>query len=388
MSSLLFPISNDVSYDSITYFYFIENFKQIFEKDYQIIEQLKGIYLFWLEIIGLKERSRRLLKKRIFYCFVCFLFFIGCQEDIPQTKEIQTPHVSIQTIDVAQYIGKDLTEVINDIKMSYIQGPSRYGYEWIVFKDEKKYISVGHINSQVVTVAVIGENVLKGNVVIGDKYDNIARILPIQRSIFIKNKKGEYRFELTEEERNLRPLVQLTDNVYAQLYFDRYSRSLVAVRVMDDETLIKHRPYRLVYRGDLKKFTSSSQAYQTGINRMNEKQIYDVTNVLRRQYGKSKLSWSRNLANVAFQHSKDMKENQYFDHVSPENGDLEKRLKKGNIAYTLAGENIASGYPDGIDAVIGWLNSPDHRETLLYDEFTHIGVGVYEEYYTQNFIRK
>lgn len=326
------------------------------------------------------------MKKRIVFCFVSILFLIGCQADIPETEEIQTSQH--QTIHVVHYIGKDLSEVIDDLKMRYEQGPSSYGYEWVIFKDEKKYISVGHVNSQVVTMVIVGENVLEGDFAIGDKYDDIARILPFKNSVIIKNNQGEYRFELTEEERNVRPLVQLTENVYAQLYFDRFSKTLVAVRFMDEETLIKYRPYRLVYRGDLKKFTSSSQPYQTDIDRMNEKQIYDVTNVIRRQYRKSKLFWSNNLANVAFQHSKDMKENQYFDHASPTNGDLEKRLKKGNIAYTLAGENIATGYLDGIDAVIGWLNSPDHRQALLHDEFTHIGVGAYEKYYTQNFIKK
>lgn len=329
------------------------------------------------------------MKKTFMFCFVCILFLIGCQEDISETEEKQVSPGQSLNLNVAQYIGHDLSEVINDLKMSYEQGPSGYGYEWVVFKDENKYISVGHVNSQVVTVAVAGENVLGGDVVIGDKYDDIAKVLPIQHSaVTINNKKGNYRFELTDEERNVRPLVKLSENVYAQLYFDRFSRTLVAVRVMDDETLIKHRPYRLVYRGDLKKFTSTSQAHQTEIDRMNEKQIYDLTNVLRRQYGKAKLSWSNNLANVAFRHSKDMKEHLFFDHISPTNGDLENRLKKGNIAYTIAGENIAFGYPDGFDAVIGWLNSPDHRETLLYDEFTHIGVGVHEKYYTQNFIRK
>ncbi|MEK1830243.1 CAP domain-containing protein [Priestia megaterium] len=52
----------------------------------------------------------------------------------------------------------------------------------------------------------------------------------------------------------------------------------------------------------------------------------------------------------------------------------------------MAGENIASNYQDGIAAVEGWLNSEGHRKALLNKEFTRLGVGVYEKYYTQNFI--
>ncbi|MGK0698226.1 CAP domain-containing protein [Priestia flexa] len=52
----------------------------------------------------------------------------------------------------------------------------------------------------------------------------------------------------------------------------------------------------------------------------------------------------------------------------------------------MAGENIASNYTDGPAAVEGWLNSEGHRKALLNNDFTHLGVGVYEKFYTQNFI--
>lgn len=293
-----------------------------------------------------------------------------------------------QTNDYASLIGKDLTEAIGVFGKTYDKGPSRFHYEWLVFKDDKKYISVGHIDSKIVTIVFAGENVFEGKVKIGDSYDAVAEKISIPHSLVISNETGEYRFELSDDERKQRPLVKLADDVYAQLYFDTFSETLVAVRLLDEETLLKHRPYRLVYRGDLKKYTVSSRLFQKDIERMNEKQIFDVTNVIRKQYRKPQLAWSSDLANVAYQHSKDMKENRYFDHISPIYGDLEKRLKTGSINYSLAGENIAAGYPDGIDAVIGWLNSDTHREALLHDEFTHLGVGVYDVYYTQNFIKK
>ena len=39
-----------------------------------------------------------------------------------------------------------------------------------------------------------------------------------------------------------------------------------------------------------------------------------------------------------------------------------------------------------IEAVHGWLNSPAHRNVLLDKDFTHLGIGAYGKYYTQNLI--
>ena len=62
------------------------------------------------------------------------------------------------------------------------------------------------------------------------------------------------------------------------------------------------------------------------------------------------------------------------------------RLEVGKVTYRSAGENIAANYVDAIAVTEGWLNSKGHRESLLNKEFTQLGVGVYEKYYTQNFI--
>jgi uncharacterized protein YkwD len=60
-------------------------------------------------------------------------------------------------------------------------------------------------------------------------------------------------------------------------------------------------------------------------------------------------------------------------------------MKEVGITYASAGENIAYGYGNDILVMDGWINSAGHRQNLLYDHFTHLGVGVYDGYYTQNF---
>ena len=119
----------------------------------------------------------------------------------------------------------------------------------------------------------------------------------------------------------------------------------------------------------------------------NEKQIFELTNIIRTRINIEPLKWDEKIAEVAFNHSIDMHENDEFSHPSKKYGELSNRLDEGEVAYKTAGENIASNYIDAPAVVEGWLNSKDHRESLLNEDFTHIGIGVYKKYFTQNFIQ-
>ena len=63
-------------------------------------------------------------------------------------------------------------------------------------------------------------------------------------------------------------------------------------------------------------------------------------------------------------------------------------LEEYSITFNRAGGNTAAFYFDAGEAVNGWLNSKNHRDTLLGKWYTHTGVGVYSNYYTQNFIER
>src|SRR5699024_1146943 len=119
-----------------------------------------------------------------------------------------------------------------------------------------------------------------------------------------------------------------------------------------------------------------------------EQQIFDMTNVFRKYFEKSALNWDKSLHSVALSHSKDMKERDYFSHVAPNGDGLSERLTEWDISYQSAGENIAADYDDAPDVVAGWLNSEGHRQIMLDDSFTSLGVGVYRNYYTQNYLKQ
>ncbi|WP_235852112.1 CAP domain-containing protein [Niallia nealsonii] len=265
---------------------------------------------------------------------------------------------------------------------------SSYDYNWWIYNNQEKgYFQAGVYQNKVVTVFAIGDAVNIAPYKIGQEVGDIFASTPIETNISFRYDNSSYRFELSEDEVNNRPLIRI-GHFYAQLYFDKFTGTLSSIRYMDAKTLLQLRPFELVYRGELVETASSKKSDSEAVEKGNEKQILDITNVIRKRFHLASVSWDRETAKVALGHSIDMFETKSFSHTSKKYGDLTQRLKKGDIVYKAAGENIAAGYLDAAAVMEGWLNSKGHRECLLNKEFTHLGVGVYQKYYTQNFIEK
>ncbi|GAA0598096.1 hypothetical protein GCM10009001_12770 [Virgibacillus siamensis] len=121
-----------------------------------------------------------------------------------------------------------------------------------------------------------------------------------------------------------------------------------------------------------------------------EKKVVELTNQERTERGLEPLEISNELSKVAREKSRDMAENNYFSHNSPTYGSPFDMMKQYGITYKTAGENIARGQRTPQEVVNGWMNSEGHRENILNESFTHIGVGYVENgnYWTQQFIGK
>lgn len=285
-------------------------------------------------------------------------------------------------------IGQDLSVLEKKLGKPQRIDESIYGYQWYIFNlDYSRYVQVGVENNRVVTVYAIGKNLDVAPFEIGQPVEEIFNTQYIDTNIDIEINGNSYRFELSDTDLNIRPMVQLGD-IYVQLYIDRFTGNLSSVRFLNAETLIKQRPYELVYRGDLIDPAEPSEEIWNSIETGTEQEIFDLTNVLRIRHKLKPLKWDENTAKVAYGHSKDMSENDDFSHSSKKFGSLEDRLKTARVVYKAAGENIAANYTDGPAVVEGWLNSKGHRESMLNKDFSHLGVGVFQKYYTENFIRK
>jgi uncharacterized protein YkwD len=100
------------------------------------------------------------------------------------------------------------------------------------------------------------------------------------------------------------------------------------------------------------------------------------TNEERASAGLPPLLWHNAAAEVAYQHCRDMDERDFFAHVNPDGWSLPERYTAAGVAFTTYGENIARGQSTPEEVVHTWINSPDHRASILNPAFTHLGVGV------------
>jgi uncharacterized protein YkwD len=288
---------------------------------------------------------------------------------------------------VASLLGKDI-----DGLKKILGNPSRvdlsaYGFHWWIFNnDPDQYIQAGVLNDKVVTAYGIGPKVDVLPFKIGQPIEEIFSMNVIEQEVTFEYNGSSYKFELSEQDMNTRPVIKMGD-YFVQLYIDKFTSSVSSIRYMDKETIIKQRPYEMVYRGTLIEPPVLSEGDWVRIEAGLEKQILDITNAIRSRHELQLLEWDEKTAEVAYAHSKDMAIEDYFSHESEKYGDLSERLKAADILYEVAGENIAANYTDAPAVVEGWLNSESHREALLNEDFSHLGVGVYQKHYTQNFLK-
>ena len=99
-----------------------------------------------------------------------------------------------------------------------------------------------------------------------------------------------------------------------------------------------------------------------------------LVNEAREDEGLGPLSADRDLAAIARSHAEDMEARDYYAHASPEGATVRDRfVAQGGNRWRLVAENIARcrgcPVPPGVERVegfqTGWMNSPEHRETIL-----------------------
>jgi hypothetical protein len=110
----------------------------------------------------------------------------------------------------------------------------------------------------------------------------------------------------------------------------------------------------------------------------------ELTNSFREKHKLKKLDWSKEIAQVSFEHSQNMG----LKKVKFGHDGFDERSKKFPFDHISSGENVAMNNTNenevSVVAVNGWINSPGHRKNLL-GNFDMCGIGVYKnennEYY-------
>lgn len=120
-------------------------------------------------------------------------------------------------------------------------------------------------------------------------------------------------------------------------------------------------------------------------------QVLTLVNQERAKYGLSALVLDETLNAVAYAHSKDMSDRNYFSHTNPDGLSPFDRMKANGVSYRTAAENIAVGQKTPAQVVDSWMNSEGHRKNILNGNFNKMGIGLYQSksgykyYWTQCF---
>lgn len=105
--------------------------------------------------------------------------------------------------------------------------------------------------------------------------------------------------------------------------------------------------------------------------------ILGLINDIRTGMGKRKVTLSSSLNSLAQKHADDMETRKFFGHVNPDGVTPDDRRKQAGIP-TEVGENLAYS-PSLLSSMQGLLRSPIHRDNILEDTWTSVGIGISQD---------
>ena len=105
-------------------------------------------------------------------------------------------------------------------------------------------------------------------------------------------------------------------------------------------------------------------------------QLLDASNQSRKNYGIKPLSLSSQLDLAATTKANDMVKNNYWSHISETGKTPWYFISQSGYKFQAAAENLAYGFSSGDQVSTAWLNSPEHRNNLMNQDYSDVGYGI------------
>lgn len=272
-------------------------------------------------------------------------------------------------------LGDDRSEVEGKVGTHKRSSLNEYGVNWVTYHDNyQNFFMVAYNQQNKVSGLYTNQDLVSSTKDITFKSSRdivLSKLNEPLKSI----RKGLVSYQI---QNNQEYDTFLIDNHFVTIFYDKHENNTVtAIQIISGELEKQKAEY----------FTDPSEELKEGF----EYQLFDLTNAARVNHGLSILSWEESVRETARNHSKDMADNNYFNHTNLEGQSPFDRMKEDDIAFRMAGENLATGQLSSIFAHEGLMNSLGHRENILQSGFESLGVGVAfnEEsrpYYTENFL--
>jgi hypothetical protein len=100
------------------------------------------------------------------------------------------------------------------------------------------------------------------------------------------------------------------------------------------------------------------------------------TNKERENLNLKPLVINEELNQAALAKAQDMLTDQYWAHIAPDGKQAWDFIKESKYVYKYAGENLARDFNSNDEVVKAWMASPSHRENIVNQEFTQMGLAV------------
>lgn len=250
---------------------------------------------------------------------------------------------------------------------------NEYGTQWHTYysDDYRAFVMVSYIDDRV-NALYSNQNLISSKSKI--KYGTPKQIVRDRLGEPIKDKqKGNVKFDVQDDKYdNFHK-----DSIYTTAFYDKHeNNNLTALLQVSDK--MENR------------LQQQYGAPSDNLAQSFELQNFDLVNAERVQHNLNTLSYSSSISDTARKHSKDMANNNYFDHNNLSGESPFDRLEADGHDFNAAGENLAYGQASSIYAHQGLMNSLGHRKNILKKEFNTLGVGVdfnknRQPYWTENY---
>lgn len=107
-----------------------------------------------------------------------------------------------------------------------------------------------------------------------------------------------------------------------------------------------------------------------------KQEIINLTNQERLEHNLSPLSINSFLDEAAYKKGKDMLDDNYFSHTSPQGKKPWDFILETNYDFYQAGENLAINFSNPQNVVKAWMGSETHKENILEPNYEDIGLAV------------
>lgn len=116
--------------------------------------------------------------------------------------------------------------------------------------------------------------------------------------------------------------------------------------------------------------------------------VVSLVNDERAEKNLSKLKTDSALSKAAQARARELAEKNYLEHTRPDGVSYMKVFSEYSIKHCGASENLARGQETPNEVMKAWMSDSGKRASILTSEYTHIGVGYYNGYWVQLFIKK